>query len=304
VQHAGREGPLRLIPLSLLLGLASLCGALGGCLGPGLLTDGTSVSVGTFTGGALRRGAALPLSGRGYVVPALWRDRGASFTTDEFAVALQRAAGRVVREYPGSQLGIADLSLRGGGDSELHRSHENGRDADIIWYACDLKGKPLCPADCMPRYDGRFQARAPRETPGVTFGAFTPRRFDVERNWALVRSLLTDPAIEVQYLFCHNRLRRTMLEHALRIGDDEEVIERAEAILRQPGDSLPHDDHLHVRIYCAPSDRAFGCRDQGPVRWWKKRYKYMPPSAPATPTERVIARLFTSRYFRAADRLR
>ena len=70
-------------------------------------------------------------------------------------------------------MGVADLSLRGGGDSSLHRSHENGRDADLIWYASDDRGKPVCPTDCMPRYDGRFQARAPRQTPGVTFGAFS-----------------------------------------------------------------------------------------------------------------------------------
>lgn len=269
-----------------------------------MFTDGTSVSVGTFTGGALRRGAPLPPAGPGYLIPELWRARGARYTTDEFALALRRVASRVAREFPGSQMGVADLSLRGGGDSSLHRSHENGRDADLIWYASDDRGKPVCPTDCMPRYDGRFQARAPRQTPGVTFGAFSPRRFDVPRNWAMVRGLLTDPAIEIQYLFCHNRLRRAMLEHARRIGDDDDVIERAEALLRQPGDSLPHDDHLHVRIYCAPSDRAYGCRDMGPVRWWKKRYKYMPPSEPIAPTERVLARLMTSRYFRGLDRLR
>ena len=40
---------------------------------------------------------------------------------------------------------------------------------------------------------------------------------------------------------------------------------------------MPHDDHLHLRIYCAADDRAYGCVDRGPTRWWKKRWKYLPP---------------------------
>ncbi len=262
-----------------------------------MLTDGTSISVGSFNDGLLRHGKRLPPQGPGYLVPRLWRERDASFTTDEFALALKRVAERVNHEYRGSVLGIADLSRRGGGDSLLHRSHENGRDADLIYYALSADGRPALPTDSMPRYDFRFQARPPRDTPGVVFGPFTPRRFDVPRNWALVRALLQDPNIEIQYLFCHNRLRRALLEHAQQIGEPDELIDRAEALLRQPGDSLPHDDHLHVRVFCAPSDRQFGCRDQGPVRWWKKRYKYMPPVAGLEQEDQAVSRLLASRYF-------
>jgi penicillin-insensitive murein endopeptidase len=35
--------------------------------------------------------------------------------------------------------------------------------------------------------------------------------------------------------------------------------------LKQPGDSARHDDHLHVRVYCTPSDRRLGCVDLGPM---------------------------------------
>ena len=50
---------------------------------------------------------------------------------------------------------------------------------------------------------------------------------------------------------------------------------RAAFILHEPTDSEPHDDHMHVRLYCDPGDRALGCSDRGPVRWWKKSWKYM-----------------------------
>jgi hypothetical protein len=35
--------------------------------------------------------------------------------------------------------------------------------------------------------------------------------------------------------------------------------------LKQPGDSAPHNDHMHVRVYCAETDRQFGCQDLGPL---------------------------------------
>src|SRR5262245_40007677 len=155
----------------------------GGCVGPGFFTDFSSVSLGTFNQGLLRHGRRLPSDGEGYVVPPLWARRGNQFATDELVAAIRRAARRVKREYPGSTLGIGDLSQRGGGDSELHRSHENGRDADLIYFAVDDKGKPVRPADSMPRYGTDLKSMAPVVTHNVTFGPFTPRRFDVKRNW-------------------------------------------------------------------------------------------------------------------------
>ena len=276
----------------------TLCAALlslsSGCIGTGLLTDGTSVSGGTFNNGYLRRGRRMPAQGDGFVIPQLWQDRGANFGTDEMVSAIRRAAKRVAKEYPGAVLGVADLSIPGGGESPLHRSHENGHDADLIWYALDENNKPVAPADSMPAYGRDLWAKAPHPTPNVVFGPYTPRRFDVRRNWALVRALLSDPDIEVQYMFVHARLRTLMLNEGRRQSDDEELLDRAEALLKQPGDALPHDDHLHLRIYCSPSDRALGCRDYGPLRYWRKRYKYMPPAPHPEQGSRRLAKLFST----------
>lgn len=266
---------------------------LAGCAGPGFFTDGSSVSVGAFNRGALRRGARLPFRGEGYVVPNLWQQRQSSYATDELVAAVQHVARRVRREYPGAILGVGDMSLRGGGDSELHRSHENGRDLDLIYYAVDERGRPVAPADSMPRYpffDGRAVTPLPQEH-GIVFGPFSPRWFDVKRNWALVRALLEEPGIEIQYLFIHARLRERLLAYAAELGEDPSLMERAEAILHQPGDSAPHDDHLHVRIFCAADDRPFGCSDRGPVRWWKKRYKYMVPTVPRVGVDELAGAL-------------
>jgi penicillin-insensitive murein endopeptidase len=290
-----------------LRGLGPLIAALfvplfASCIGPGLLADGSSVALGTFNNGALRKGRRLPPAGPGFVIPPLWQERGANFGTDEIVAAIMRAAKRVAKEHPGGLLGVADLSLKGGGESALHRSHENGHDADLIYYALDESSKPIAPVSAMPRYGSNLWAHTASETPGVTFDTFTPRRFDVRRNWALVRALIDDPEIEVQFLFIHNRLRTLLLNYARDHEKDEELVERAEAVLRQPSDTLPHDDHLHLRIYCSPGDRALGCRDGGPMRWWKKRYKYMPPMPRPQPPV-LLSKLVLSRYFKPSLRV-
>ena len=216
------------------------------------------------------------------------------------ASAVQRAARRVRREYPGALLGIADLSQRGGGSSVLHHSHQNGRDADLIFYAVDEKGRPVAPASSMPKYsayDLRARDPGPQEH-GVVYGPFSPRSFDVARNWALVRALLSDADVEIQFLFINNRLKERLLQHAETIGEEASLVERARELLHQPGDSLPHDDHLHVRVFCAVDDRAYGCSDRGPVRWWKKRYKYMPPRLGTDELVNALAQLVKSRVWR------
>ena len=49
-----------------------------GCAGPGLFTDFTSVSVGSFTSGLLRHGARLPEKGEGYLIQPLWLARNSN----------------------------------------------------------------------------------------------------------------------------------------------------------------------------------------------------------------------------------
>ena len=33
----------------------------------------------------------------------------------------------------------------------------------------------------------------------------------------------------------------------------------------QPGDSLPHDDHFHLRVACSPEEAQAGCSGGGPT---------------------------------------
>ncbi len=235
--------------------------AIAGCAHHGVVDDGTSVSYGKGNKGALHTGVKLPLTGDGYWVPPRWKRRGNIYGTDELVALVVRVGRRMQRELPGVQpFGVADLSPRVGGPSRFHRSHQSGRDVDVLFYYMDESGKSL-KSSWMKRVDEY----------GATVDGL---RFDVERNWALVRALIEERSVEVQYIFVYEPLKHLLLEHAISAGEPNGLVEHAAYLLHQPGDSAPHNDHFHVRIYCPPSDRPLGCRDRGVLRWKKKAYKY------------------------------
>jgi penicillin-insensitive murein endopeptidase len=256
-----------------------LAGALLGvglcsCFGPGLLTDGSSVSHGFTADGALRDGTRLPADGDGWEVPRSWRYRNANYGTDELVDALVRLGRRLGREHPGTCVQYGDISLRGGGASARHRSHHSGRDVDIFLLGADEKGRPLPPIDAMVPFGADGRSKSWKDGDGNTRVAWG-RRFDDARNWAVVRALLSEPGIEVQWIFLHDALIQRLLTHATEKHEDPELVARAAEVMSQPARALPHDDHMHLRVYCDPADVPLGCVDRGPVRWVKKHHKYL-----------------------------
>jgi penicillin-insensitive murein endopeptidase len=276
-----------------------LAGA-SGCAGP-LAFEFGSASIGTHADGTLRHPVLLPFDGDGYTVPGPWRTRRANFATEELVGAVVRASREVDRSAPGGVAAIGDLSRRAGGGSAEHKSHQSGRDVDVFFYGVDREGRPVLPGDAMFHFatDGRAVRWSPPHgvrAPAVSVPAV---RFDARRNWAFVRALLSDPESEVQWIFIHRALAAALLQEATKEGEDPALVARASFIMKQPSDAEVHDDHMHVRLYCAPADRRLGCVDKGPVRWWKKMWKYMsvpygrpPPDSVGADALAAFGRLF------------
>lgn len=256
------------------MGLGAL--ALSGCLGV-FASDGGSISVGSHAKGALVHPVALPFEGSGYAIHPDWRPRDHRYATEEVARWLVGVFREVADTIPGSTAYLGDISGRRGGDAALHRSHASGRDVDIFYLACDGAGQPLHDLPAMLHFGGG--GRAERWSAGragrVLSQPVPVAQFDARRNWALVRAMLSNPSAEVQWIFVHRDLAGLLLAQAEREGTDPATVMRALALLHQPTDSQPHDDHMHVRLFCDPADRPFGCSDKGPKRWLKKHWKYM-----------------------------
>ncbi len=231
----------------------SVLAAAAGCAELGVVTDGSSIAYGKPNRGRLIDGKKLPDSGPGFTTAPVWKERGNRFGTDELVTLLKAVGKRMKKKSKDARLVVADLSGTGGGAADkFHRSHQNGRDVDLLYYVRDAEGKAFEP-DAMRVFDGKLVAK---DASGVTL--------DVPRTWLLVKELLTAQEAYVQFIFMYRPIAEKLIEHATKTGESEVVIARAVKALKQPGDSAPHNDHMHVRIYCPAADRMYGCVDIGP----------------------------------------
>jgi penicillin-insensitive murein endopeptidase len=226
---------------------------LAGCAELGVVGDGTSISMGKAHQGYLVDGVRMPDAGEGFVTKEIWRARGNRYGTDELVDLLTGVSRRMHARWK-ERIGIADLSHAGGGPVRTwHASHQSGRDVDLLYYVRDKQGNPVEP-DKMVQFDEQGRAR---DSSGYTV--------DVSRMWQLIREFLLAPEAPVQFLFLYEPLTKRVIEHAQKIGEPDALVQRARKALRQPGSAAPHDDHMHVRIFCPTADKAYGCIDTGPM---------------------------------------
>ena len=227
---------------------------LAGCAELGVVSYATSISVGRASRGYLLEGARLPDSGEGLTTRDVWRARDNRYGTDELVDLLVGVSRRMQRQVPEVRLVVADLSGVGGGERRaFHRSHQTGRDVDLLYYMRDAAGQPFEP-DAMHTFN-----RWARSTDGSRV------MIDVPRTWLLIKELLTAPEAAVQWIFMYQPIAERLIDYAEQSGEPPELIARARRTVKQPSDSARHDDHLHVRVYCATADRGYGCVDTGPM---------------------------------------
>jgi penicillin-insensitive murein endopeptidase len=231
----------------------------GGCFGtPTPLAPNLRGSVGVPHHGVLTGGKELPKDGVGF---ARFRPTGKhNWGNPRLVQAISDAADAVNRERPGgTPLMVGDLSARYGGKIRPHNSHRTGRDVDLLWYVTTPDGIPVkSPGFVRLSADGLGQIKAG--------GDYV--RLDIERQWLLVRALLESPYASIQWIFCSREIEALLIDYALSRGENMDLIWHAEAVLLEPSDSLPHDDHIHVRITCSASETVDGCEGGGPYWDW------------------------------------
>jgi len=217
-------------------------------------------SLGTTVRGRLFGAAELPHDGAHVAVLPGCRERETSFGTPDLVHLIEDASAKVHRRMGGPRMMVGNLSKRDGGHISWSRSHNSGLDADLAFFVTH-DGEPVE----APRLMEFGRHLNDLEEAGYTF--------DVPRNWQLVRSLIDQPDVEVQWLFVSRPLRRALLRHARELGEPTALIDKASRILWQPMDAKPHNDHFHLRIFCPPRDRVEGCSQTGPVWPWVNMWK-------------------------------
>ena len=236
----------------------TICCSLAGCFSaPTPLAPGLAGSVGMPNSGSQTGAVELPVQGSGF---QRYRPQGHNhWGRPRLVGALTRIASEVEAELPGGVLVIGDLGAQGGGQIPGHASHRSGRDVDLLFYALTPAGAPIASPGFV-RYEADGLAVVPGSDDYV--------RLDVAREWLLVKKLVTDSEIGVQFLFISRPLEALLMDYARARGEPLELQYRAQTVMLQPGDSLPHDDHLHLRVACSPDETRAGCSGGGPYWEW------------------------------------
>jgi penicillin-insensitive murein endopeptidase len=251
----------------------ALGAACTGCFGtPTPLAPGLSGSIGAPHHGVLTGAVELPAEGPGYV---RYRKNGPNHWGNRRLVrGLESAALAVSAAMPGgAPLVIGDLSAQGGGRIPRHQSHRTGRDVDLPWFVTTAEGVSMRnPGFLAVGADGLASVE----------GAGTFVRLDVPREWALVKELITSTEIDVQWMFCSREVEALLIDYARARGEPLPLVWHAETVLMEPGDSLAHDDHIHMRIACTPEEMVLGCEGGGP------RWEWLPPLPELRATEDLL----------------
>ncbi|HEX6275816.1 MAG TPA: penicillin-insensitive murein endopeptidase, partial [Polyangiaceae bacterium] len=227
------------------LAFAVIGAASAGCINaPSPLAPGLFGAVGVPHSGVQTDGVELPATGKGFV---RYRPKGVNhYGRTRLVQALEGVAAEMVKNDPATPpLVIGDLSARWGGKIPGHQSHRTGRDVDLLFYYVTPRGARV-PAPGFIRVEADGLARVP-DTGELL-------RFDVEHQWRLVRALLESPGLGVQFMFVSKNVEALLVDYALARGEPLELVLRAQSVLLEPGDSMPHDDHVHLRIACTPDE--------------------------------------------------
>jgi penicillin-insensitive murein endopeptidase len=239
---------------ALILAAAPLLAACTGTPSP--LAPAIRGSIGLPHQGMITNAVQLPKKGEGY---GLLRNNGRNWGNPRLVSAIAASAKQVARARPGGErLMVGDLSARWGGESTGHHSHRTGRDADLLIFVVTPEGGPV--------ESPGFLRFGPDGLAEVEKGKFV--RVDLEREWQLVKALVTSREANVQWLFFARWLEAMVMEYARARDEDPELLWYAESVLLQPGDSAAHDDHLHLRVACTPDEAIAGCLGGGPYWPW------------------------------------
>lgn len=190
-----------------------------------------SEAIGPTNRGRLESPVRLP-SHRGYVV----RTPARAYGTEETIRWIVDAFDAVDRKFKHTKVvRIHDISDRNGGKLRDHKSHQNGRDADISYY------QKQCGVN------------------GCRFAEFRSSDLDVARQWTLLEYWLRNDQVEM--IFIDYRLQAKLYRYARRKGVSKARLDQWIQYPRgryEPDGKIRHfpnhEDHLHVRFVCPYSD--------------------------------------------------
>jgi murein endopeptidase len=198
--------------------------------------DERSESVGLPHDGSIVGAMPMPNGPGRRVTAERWKTWGSRSTIRQ----LDRVLARWAKAHPDwPEVLVGNISRRGGGPIEPHKTHQSGRDVDLGYVS-------------KPNKEGRGWQK------------MNAANLDAEKTWALMQAFISEANVEV--IYADRKLQHLLLKAARkrpRARADQlrqwfEVApgaRRGETLIRH----IPaHDDHFHVRFACDDAERQ--CR--------------------------------------------
>jgi murein endopeptidase len=211
-----------------------------------------SISIGTVTEGFVVNANALPSSSQYFDILPRQKKRNLVYGTDEVIDLIDWTAQQHFAQT-GQVLWLGNIGKRGGGDIPYSVSHNSGRDFDMAFCYRDQSGKFVVPPDLVSV-----------DSQGVSIQPPGEYIFDVECTYSLVKNLFAYEGVQIKFILVSTPLKKRLLAHAKTVSASSSLIEKIDTLLFQPGRS-PHNDHLHVRVYCSEEDVGGGCNNIGKI---------------------------------------
>lgn len=202
-----------------------------------------TLSVGAPNDGRLVRGKHLVASS----AIRLWKTTSGvpAYGAANLLRALDKAAQSTRAAFPGTTTVVTALSHDKGGAVQGKRSHQTGRDADVVFFLLDAKGKPAT-AKQLVHIGGDGRGRDGQ-------AAYT---FDDARNWALIEALATDRDKAVTHVFVDGKVRQRLIAHAQKVNVPADRRDAVMQILFAADGEEPLDAMFHVRVACPEGQGA------------------------------------------------
>lgn len=201
--------------------------------------------IGSTDSGHLINADCLPETGEGYM--QLFRDVERIWGTMPLIDMIQKSAADLSRMFPKrDRLQVEEMSAKGGGRIDGHKSHTNGLDVDLGFFKVDgIEHDPVAKkqhyADPMV-IDGKVSAN-----------------FDIERNWEFMKALHRHG--NVHKIFVDSVLKKELCKFAKSKNDYSGNIQ----VLRSLRHEINHADHLHVRLRCLANEKKCVNRPDPPA---------------------------------------
>ena len=203
------------------------------------ISASASEAIGFYSSGSLKNSISIDDFDSPLIIK-LFRNRKQIYGVQELSIALDGLARHMKKTFPTIEpTQIGDMAAKKGGKIPRHKSHQNGLDADVVYYRKNER------------------AQSPSNTEWAEYFVTSTglsKNFDTRRNWEAFKYLVDRH--QVSRILVDGKIKKEMCSIATQRGERNS---HRETLRRLRIENSVHKTHFHLRLKCpngSPDCRA------------------------------------------------